>query len=69
MAEWVSEVTQLCLALCDPMDFSLPCSSVYVTFQARVLEGVAIAFSFYGSVMFYCNGGGYMQSSLLEGLP
>ena len=33
-----SEVTQLCLTLCDPMDCSLPGSSVHGIFQARVLE-------------------------------
>ena len=31
--------------LSDPMDCSLPGSSVHGIFQARVLEGVAIAFS------------------------
>ena len=40
-----SEVTQLCLTLSDPMDCSLPGSSVHGIFQARVLEWVAIAFS------------------------
>ena len=40
-----SEVTQLCLTLHDPMNCSLPGSSVYGIFQARVLEWVAIAFS------------------------
>ena len=40
-----SEVAQSCLALCDPMDCSLPGSSVHGIFQARVLEWVAIAFS------------------------
>ena len=40
-----SEVTQLCLTLRDPMDCSLPGSSVHVIFQARVLEWGAIAFS------------------------
>ena len=40
-----SEVTQLCLTLCDPMDCSLPGSSIHGSFQARVLEWVAIAFS------------------------
>ena len=29
----------------DPVDCSLPCSSVHGTFQARVLEWVAITFS------------------------
>ena len=37
---------QLCPTLCNPMDGSLPDSSVHEIFQARVLEWVAIAFSF-----------------------
>ena len=41
----VSKVTQLCLTLCNPMDYSLPGSSVHGIFQARVLEWVAISFS------------------------
>ena len=40
-----SEVTQSCLTLSDPMDCSLPVSSVHGIFQARVLEWGAIAFS------------------------
>ena len=40
-----SEVAQLCLTLWDPMDCSLPGSSVHGIFQARVLEWGAIAFS------------------------
>ena len=40
-----SEVTQSWLTLSDPMDSSLPGSSVHGIFQARVLEWVAIAFS------------------------
>ena len=40
-----SEVAQLCLTLSDPMDCSLPGSFVQGTFQARVLEWGAIAFS------------------------
>ena len=40
-----SEVTQLCPTLRDPMDCSLPGSSVHGIFQARVLEWVAIDFS------------------------
>ena len=43
-AEW-SEVSQSCPTLCDPMDCSLPGSSVHGIFQARVLEWVAISFS------------------------
>ena len=41
-----SEVAQLCLTFRDPMDCSLPGSSIHGIFQARVLEWVAIAFSF-----------------------
>ena len=40
-----SEVAQSCLTLCDPMDCSLPDSSVHGIFQASILEWVAIAFS------------------------
>ena len=40
-----SEVSQLCPALCNPMDCSLPGSSIHGIFQARVLEWGAISFS------------------------
>ena len=40
-----SEVAQSCPTLCDPMDCSLPDSSIHGIFQARVLEWGAIAFS------------------------
>ena len=40
-----SEVAQSCPALRDPMDCSLPGSSIHGIFQARVLEWGAIAFS------------------------
>ena len=40
-----SEVAQLCLTLSDPMDCSLPGSSVHEISQARALEWGAIAFS------------------------
>ena len=40
-----SEVVQSCPTLSDPMDCSLPGSSIHGIFQARVLEWVAIAFS------------------------
>ena len=40
-----SEVAQSCLTLSDPMDCSLPGSSIHGIFQARVLEWGAIAFS------------------------
>ena len=40
-----SEVAQSCLTPGDPMDCSLPGSSIHGIFQARVLEWDAIAFS------------------------
>ena len=43
-----AQAHSLCPTLCDPMDCSLPGSSVHVIFQARVLEWVAI-FSSRGS--------------------
>ena len=39
------EITQSCPTLCDPMDCSLPGSSVHGILQARILEWVAISFS------------------------
>ena len=39
------KVTQLCLTLCDPMDYSLPGSSVHGILQARILDWGAISFS------------------------
>ena len=39
------EVAQSCPTLCDPMDCSLPSSSVHGIFQAIVLEWIAISFS------------------------
>ena len=43
---------QLCLTLCNPMDYSLPGSSVHRILQARILECVAISSS--KSCLFYC---------------
>ena len=40
-----SEVAQFCQTLSDPMDCSLPGSSIHGVFQARVLDWGAIAFS------------------------
>ena len=44
-SESESEVAQSCPTLCDPMDCSLPGSSVHGIFQAIVLEWIAISFS------------------------
>ena len=40
-----SEVAQSCPTLSDPIDCSLPGSSIHGVFQARVLEWVASTFS------------------------
>ena len=40
-----SEVAQSCPPLCDPVNCSLPGSSIHGILQARVLEWVAISFS------------------------
>ena len=47
-----SKVAQSCPTLSDPMDCSLPGSSVHGIFQARVLEWGAIAFSEYTLLCF-----------------
>ena len=46
-----SEAAQSCLTLSDPMNYSLPGSSIHGIFQARVLEWGAIAFSTYETSM------------------
>ena len=40
-----SEVAQLCPTLCDPVNYSLPGSSVHGIFQGGILEWVSISFS------------------------
>ena len=47
LLQWVkvksqSKVTQSCPTLSDPMDYSLPGSSIHGIFQARVLSGVPL---------------------------
>ena len=44
-SESESEVVQLCLTLCDPVNCSLPGFSVHGILQARILEWVTISFS------------------------
>ena len=41
-SKWIA---QLCLTLCNPMDYNLPGSSAHGIFQARTLEWVAISLS------------------------
>ena len=43
-SQW-SEVAQSCLTLCNPVDCSLPGSSVHGILQSRILEWVTISFS------------------------
>ena len=45
MSERKVLVAQSCLTLCNPMECSLPGSSVHGILQARILEWVAIPFS------------------------
>ena len=48
-----SEVAQSCPTLSNPMDCSLPGSSIHGIFQARVLEWGAIAFSDYITFLYH----------------
>ena len=45
MVKKKSEVAQSCLTLCDPVNCSLPGTSVLGIFQARVVDWVDIAYS------------------------
>ena len=76
-----SEGTQSCPTLSDPMNCSLPGSSIHGIFQARVLEWVAIAFSATNtnnllsakccaglSSTPFCSRDGYTQSRQIEAL-
>ena len=42
MLQCCAKSVQSCLTLCNPMDCSLPCSSVHWILQARILEWVAM---------------------------
>ena len=41
MALLSAKLLQSCLSLCNPMDYSLPGSSVHGILQARILEGLS----------------------------
>ena len=45
-----SEVAQLCLTLSDPMDCSLPGSSIHGIFQAKYWSGVPLPYDVKGQV-------------------
>ena len=63
-----SEVAQSCLPLSNPMDCSLPGSSVHGIFQARVLEWGAIAFSESLSDLYFSQSGGNSLSFLVHSM-
>ena len=42
---WVCAQSHSCPTLCDPMDYSLPGSSLHGIFLTRILEWIAIYFS------------------------
>ena len=64
-----SEVAQSCLTVSNPMDCSLPGSSVHGIFQARVLELGAIAFSDRSIVFCYSRLNGVRQLLWTESAP
>ena len=47
-----SSVVQSCPTLCNPMNYSLPGSSIHGIFQARVMDWGAITFSMTGRLLF-----------------
>ena len=49
----VCSVAQSCLTFCDPMDYSLPGSSVHGILQARILDWVAICRNILKSFLLY----------------
>ena len=64
-----SEVAQSCPTLSDPMDCSLPGSSIHGIFQARVLECGAIAFSVIFFLFFWIPFKVYIQMSVFKHDP
>ena len=69
MHESESEVSQSCPTLRNPMDCSLPGSSVHGIFQARVLEWGAIAFSIcFPSVHLFLYSTHFLNASHVAGI-
>ena len=62
-------VAQLCQTLCDPMNYSLPGSSVHGILQARILEWVAISFSRGSSQPGINSGSPALQADSLQSEP
>ena len=77
MHESESEVAQSCPTLRDPLDCSLPGSSIlHGSFQARVLEWVAIALSDICTTLYKIDNkdllysiGGFSNGSAVKNLP
>ena len=64
-----SEVTQSCPTIRNPMDCSLPGSSVHGIFQARILEWGAIAFSIcFPSVRLFVYSTHFLNASHVAGI-
>ena len=64
-----SKVAQSCLAIRNPMDCSLPGSSVHGIFQARILEWGAIAFSIcFPSVHLFVYSTHFLNASHVAGI-
>ena len=63
------EVTQSCPTLSNPMDCSLPGSSIHGIFQARVLEQGAIAFSSFQLGIYFAHSSVYMSELLSQLIP
>ena len=63
-----SEVAQSCLTPSNPMDCSLPGSSVHGIFQARGLEWGAIAFSDSNASLFQRYPRGHSQNNVLAAI-
>ena len=65
----MSEVAQSRQTLCDPVDCSLPGSSVHGIFQARVLQWGAIAFSDVATYTFLIPRRRLLENSAWQGTP
>ena len=57
---------QSCPTLCDPMECSLPGSSIHGIFQARVLEWSAIAFSTNNAIYSYILEVNFIRERLVD---
>ena len=63
------EVAQSCSILIDPMDYSLPGSSIHGIFQARVLEWVPYSYNKFLLAVCFTYSGVYVSMLLLPFVP